>query len=159
MKYTFVDTCFGTHHLQFGYDADDTLWLSGTGQVAGWINTRLLEETGDAARAQGWSPFILDTNGNGKRDDYVEPNQQADASKDKRIALGSGPYAVMPSPVDGSVWYTVGAFGGTPAFPALRPRHRPVGNLQRADAGLRHSRRRHRQERCRCGARPPAATL
>ena len=20
MKYTFVDTCFGTHHLQFGYD-------------------------------------------------------------------------------------------------------------------------------------------
>jgi len=121
MKYTFVDTCFGTHHLQFGYDADDTLWLSGTGQVAGWINTRLLEETGDAARAQGWSPFILDTNGNGKRDDYVEPNQQADASKDKRIVLGSGPYAVMPSPVDGSVWYTVGAFGGTPGFLRFDP--------------------------------------
>src|SRR6516164_4477501 len=31
MKYSFIDTCFGTHHLQFGYDADDTLWLSGTG--------------------------------------------------------------------------------------------------------------------------------
>ena len=30
MKYTFVDTCFGTHHLQFGYDANDTLWFSGT---------------------------------------------------------------------------------------------------------------------------------
>ena len=28
MKYTFIDTCFGTHHPQFGYDADDTLWLS-----------------------------------------------------------------------------------------------------------------------------------
>ena len=28
MKYTFVDTCFGTHHPQFGYDADNTLWLS-----------------------------------------------------------------------------------------------------------------------------------
>jgi hypothetical protein len=121
MKYTFVDTCFGTHHLQFGYDADDTLWLSGTGQVAGWINTRLFEETGDAARAQGWSPFILDTNGNGTRDDHVEPNQQADTSKDKRIALGSGPYAVMPSPVDGSVWYTVGAFGGTPGFLRFDP--------------------------------------
>ena len=26
MKYTFVDTCFGTHHLQFGYDANETLW-------------------------------------------------------------------------------------------------------------------------------------
>jgi hypothetical protein len=121
MKYTFIDTCFGTHHLQFGYDADDTLWLSGTGQVAGWINTRLFEATGDAARAQGWSPFILDTNGNGKRDDHVEPNQQADATKDKRIVLGSGPYAVMPSPIDGSVWYTVGAFGGTPGFLRFDP--------------------------------------
>ena len=121
MKYTFVDTCFGTHHLQFGYDADNTLWLSGTGQVAGWINTRVFEETGDAAKAQGWSPFILDTNGNGKRDDYVEPNQPADAGKDRRIALGSGPYAVMPSPVDGSVWYTVGAFGGTPGFLRFDP--------------------------------------
>ena len=29
-------------------------------------------------RAQGWTPLILDTNGNGKRDDYVEPNQPVD---------------------------------------------------------------------------------
>ena len=29
----FVDTCFGTHHLQFGYDANDTLWTSGGGPV------------------------------------------------------------------------------------------------------------------------------
>ena len=28
MKYSFIDTCFGTHHPQFGYDADNTLWLS-----------------------------------------------------------------------------------------------------------------------------------
>ena len=35
MKYSFIDTCFGTHHPQFGYDADNTLWLSGSGQVAG----------------------------------------------------------------------------------------------------------------------------
>ena len=34
LQYTFVDTCFGTHHLQFGYDANETLWLSGTGPVA-----------------------------------------------------------------------------------------------------------------------------
>jgi len=121
MKYTFVDTCFSSHHLQFGYDADNTLWLSGTGQVAGWINTRVFEETGDAAKAQGWSPFILDINGNGRRDDYVEVNQPTDPDKDRRIALGSGPYAVMPSPVDGSVWYTVGAFAGTPAFLRFDP--------------------------------------
>ena len=122
MKYTFVDTCFGTHHPQFGYDADDTLWLSGTGPVAGWVNTKMFDETGDAAKAQGWSPFVLDTNGNGKRDDYVEPNQPADPAKDKRIVPGSGPYAVMPHPTDGSVWYTVGVFGGTPGFLRFDPK-------------------------------------
>ena len=122
MKYTFIDTCFGTHHPQFGYDADDTLWLSGTGAVAGWINTKVFDATGDAARAQGWSPFILDSNGNGKRDDYVEPNQAADPARDRRIAPGSGPYAVMPSPVDGSIWYTVGTFAGNPGFLRFDPK-------------------------------------
>ena len=34
MKYTFVDTCFQTHHLQFAYDANDTLWTSGGGAVS-----------------------------------------------------------------------------------------------------------------------------
>ena len=121
MKYTFVDTCFGTHHPQFGYDADDTLWLSGTGPVAGWVNTKMFDETGDAAKAQGWSPFVLDTNANGKRDEFVEPNQPLDPAKDKRIVPGSGPYAVMPSPVDGSIWYTVGVFAGTPAFLRFDP--------------------------------------
>jgi hypothetical protein len=52
-KYSFIDTCFGTHHPQFGYDADDTLWVSGTGPVAGWVNTKLWDETGDAVKAQG----------------------------------------------------------------------------------------------------------
>ena len=122
MKYTFVDTCFGTHHPQFGYDADNTLWLSGTGPVAGWVNTKVFEQTGDAARAQGWSPFVLDTNGNGRRDDYVEPNQPIDPTKDKRIVPGSGPYAVMPHPTDGSIWYTVGVFGGPPGFLRFDPK-------------------------------------
>jgi hypothetical protein len=121
MKYTFVDTCFGTHHPQFGYDANDTLWLSGTGPVAGWIDTKMFDETSDAARSQGWSPFILDTNANGKRDEFVEPNQPLDSAKDKRIVPGSGPYAVMPSPVDGSIWYTVGVFVGTPAVLRFDP--------------------------------------
>jgi hypothetical protein len=125
MKYTFVDTCFGTHHPQFGYDANDTLWLSGTGPVAGWVNTKMFDETGDAAKSQGWSPFVLDTNGNGKRDDYVEPNQPVDPTKDKRIVPGSGPYAVMPSPVDGSIWYTTGIFGGTPAVVRFVPGPNP----------------------------------
>jgi hypothetical protein len=123
MKYDFIDTCFNTHHPQFGYDADNTLWLSGTGPVAGWLNTKVWDETHDAARAQGWSPFILDTNGNGKRDDYVEPNQVGDPAKDRRIVPGGdGPYAVMPHPSDGSVWYTAGVFAGPASFVRFDPR-------------------------------------
>ena len=121
MKYTFVDTCFGTHHLQFGYDADNMLWLSGTGPVAGWINTSILDETGDAAKAQGWAPFVLDTNGNGKVDEYTEPGKPGEPGKDTRIA-GSGPYAVMPNPTDGSVWYTTNVFAGPPGFLRFDPK-------------------------------------
>jgi len=122
MKYEFIDTCFGTHHPQFGYDADNTLWLSGTGPVAGWVNTKVWDETHDAQKAVGWTPFILDTNGNGKRDDYTEPGQPADAAKDTRITGGSGPYAVMPNPKDGSIWYTVGVFGGQAGFMRFDPK-------------------------------------
>jgi len=121
MQYTFVDTCFATHHPQLGYDKDNTLWTSGTGPVAGWVNTRVFDETGDAAKAQGWAPFVLDTNGNGKLDEYVEPDQPLDAAKDKRITGGSGPYAVMPHPTDGSIWYTVGVFGGAAGFMRFDP--------------------------------------
>jgi hypothetical protein len=119
-QYTYVDTCFGTHHLQFGYDANDTLWTSGGGPVVGWINTKMLDETGDAVKSQGWTALILDTNGNGKRDEYVEPNQPVDPAKDKRIV--SGFYAVMPSPVDGSIW------GSTFGYPGSIVRLAPGSN-------------------------------
>jgi hypothetical protein len=121
-KWTFIDTCFGTHHLQFGYDANDTLWVSGSGPVAGWVNVKMFDETGDAAKSQGWSPFVLDTNGNGKRDEYTAPGKPLDPNKDARANMGSGPYAVMPNPVDGSVWYTTGVFGGPPAFTRFDPK-------------------------------------
>jgi hypothetical protein len=86
----------------FAEDEDNTLWTSGGGRVIGWLNTRQYLETGDAAASQGWTPFILDTNGNGRRDaDYVEPDQAVDPARDKRI--NSGYYAVSPAP-DGSVW-------------------------------------------------------
>jgi hypothetical protein len=101
--YKFVDTCYSTHHPQFGYDANDTLWTSGGGPVVGWLNTKVFDQTGDAAKAQGWTALILDTNGNGKRDEgYVGPNDPVDPTKDKRIIAGY--YAVMPNPRDGSVW-------------------------------------------------------
>jgi hypothetical protein len=102
MKYTFVETCYSTHHPQFGYDANDTLWTSGGGPVVGWLSTKVFDATGDAAKAQGWTALVLDTNGNGKRDAYTEPNEPPDPAKDRRI--NSPFYAVMPSPVDGSIW-------------------------------------------------------
>jgi hypothetical protein len=71
--------------------------------------------------------------GNGKRDDYVEPNQPIDLTKDKRIIPGSGPYAVMPSPVDGSIWYTVGVFGGTPAVLRFDPETHVQGGMVRSN--------------------------
>ncbi|HXQ53072.1 MAG TPA: carboxypeptidase-like regulatory domain-containing protein, partial [Stellaceae bacterium] len=123
MKYTFIDTCFADHHLQFGFDANDTLWTSGGGPVVGWLNTKEFLATGDAVKSQGWTSLVLDTNGDGKRGDYVEPNQPVDPAKDKRI--GGGYYAIMPSPVDGSVWGTVGVFGGAGAVVRLAPGANP----------------------------------
>ncbi len=118
-KYSFIDTCFNTHHLQFGYDADNTLWLSGSGPVAGWINTKVWDETQDAQKAVGWFPFVLDSNGNGKLDEFGDKPEQG---KDTRFNPGSGPYAVMPHPTDGSVWYTSGVFGGMPGFLRFDPK-------------------------------------
>src|SRR5712691_4069733 len=123
MKYTFVDTCFGTHHLQFGFDANDTLWTSGGGPVVGWLNTKLFDETGDAAKAQGWTALVVDTSGNGKRDAYAEPKDAVDPQKDKRIE--SGFYAVMPSPADGSIWGST--LAGKGAIVRLDPGKDPSG--------------------------------
>jgi hypothetical protein len=110
-KFTFIDTCFNTHHLQFGFDDHNTLWTSGGGPVAGWLDTKVFDESGDAEKAQGWAAFVLDTNGNGKLDDYTDPGQPTNPNKDMRIG-GSGTYAVMPNPVDGSIWYTMNVFAG-----------------------------------------------
>jgi hypothetical protein len=103
-KYTYFDLCFGTHHPQFGYDPNETVWFSGGGPVLGWINTKMYDQTGDIVKSQGWTAMVLDTNGNGRRDAYVEPDQPVDPTKDKRVNAGF--YAVMPNPVDGSIWGT-----------------------------------------------------
>jgi len=100
-----ISTCFGTHHLMFAEDANHTLWTSGGSQVVGWLNTRMWDETHDEAKSQGWTAMIMDTNGNGRRDAYTEPNQPADPAKDRRFG-GGGFYSVAPAP-DGSVWGSV----------------------------------------------------
>ena len=89
-KFTLISTCFPTHHLNFASDADNTLWTSAGGPqtpVVGWLNRKMFEETGDEQKSQGWTPFILDTNGNGKRDDYVEPDQPVDRPKTNASSL------------------------------------------------------------------------
>jgi streptogramin lyase len=106
-QFTFIDTCFGTQHLNFAEDANNTLWFSNNTQgklgVAGWINTKKFWETGDAASSQGWTALVVDTNGNGKRDEgYNEPGQEPDYSKDTRVAFGL--YGISYSPADGSIW-------------------------------------------------------
>lgn len=106
-KFTFIDTCFGTQHLNFSEDDADTLWFSnntqGKNAVVGWVNTRKFWETGNAAAAQGWTALVVDTNGNGRRDvDYNEPGQRADPSRDTRVPLGI--YGISASPLDGSIW-------------------------------------------------------
>jgi hypothetical protein len=105
---TTVDTCFGTHHLNF--DNNGTLWFTGGGPVEGWFNTKIYDQTKDEKKAQGWTAFILDTNGNGKRDDYVEPDQPIDPKKDKRINAPF--YGVAPSPLDNSIWGSVQGMPG-----------------------------------------------
>jgi hypothetical protein len=101
-RFTLIPTCFGTHHLAFAEDADNTLWTSSgspASPVIGWLNRRVLEETADHARAQGWTPFVRDSNGNGKRDE-----------DDERIVAGL--YSISVNPVDGSVWGTSLGFPG-----------------------------------------------
>jgi hypothetical protein len=106
-EYQTINTCFSTQHLNFARDANNTLYYSPGfpigGAVIGWLNTKLWLETKDEQKAQNWTPFILDTNGNGKRDEgYTEPGAPIDPAKDARV--NAYPYGILPSPLDGSIW-------------------------------------------------------
>ena len=109
--FVLIDTCFFTHHLQFAEDADDTLWLSGSPETIGWLNTRLYDETGDERASQGWCPTVIDTNGDGAiTKPWNEPDRSGtvdiDPTMDTRIGSLDGrkrAYGIIPHP-DGSVW-------------------------------------------------------
>jgi hypothetical protein len=101
-KITLISTCFPTHHLVFAEDANNTLWASAGGPqsgVIGWLNRKMFEETGDEVKSQGWTATVLDTNGNGKRDDADTPIKAAF-------------YGIAVNPGDGTVWGTVLGFPG-----------------------------------------------
>ena len=117
-KFVLIDTCFGTHHLQFAENEDDTLFFSGGGQVIGWLNTRVFDETGDERAAQTWCPTVVDTNGDGtitKPWNESPSRAQAipetiDPALDTRIVVGS--YGIIVSPVDGAAWIASARFPG-----------------------------------------------
>ncbi|HEX7793879.1 MAG TPA: carboxypeptidase-like regulatory domain-containing protein, partial [Vicinamibacterales bacterium] len=69
---TTIDTCFSWGHVNL--DENDVLWSSfGSAGVEGWFDLKIWDKTHDEQQAQGWSAFVLDNNGNGKRDAYTEP--------------------------------------------------------------------------------------
>ena len=120
-KINMIDLCFNTHHLQF--DKNEVLWFSsgGPSDVLGWIDIKKWDATHDDKDSQGWSPFVIDTNGDGKRDAWTNPGEPNDPSKDKRLYLGF--YGVSPNPADGTIW------GGVTGFPGGVARFDPKTQL------------------------------
>ena len=111
-EFVLIDTCFATHHLQFDNDADQTLYFNELlGPIVGWVNTREFDLTGDEQASQGWCPQILDTNGDGR---ITRPWTAAGAAFDPRrdTEVRINLYAVIPSPVDSSVWGSSEQFPG-----------------------------------------------
>ena len=110
-KIKLVPVCFSNHHINFGYDADNTVYFSSDSNVVGWMNLRVYDETKDSEKAMGWCPMVLDTNSAGKIDpDRAVWNQpegnnvvMEDPSKDTHIC--GFPYGLNISPADDSIWY------------------------------------------------------
>ena len=130
----------------------------GTGWSAG-STPSCMEETGDAVRAQGWTAWCSTPTVTA-----CAANTPSPTSRSIRTRIGASRpvfYAVMPNPADGSIWGTYPRQSGSGR--ARRPRIQSVRDradrgLQRADAGLRPARRRHRQPGRRLGVareRPP----
>ena len=103
-EFTLIDTCFATHHLQFDNDEDNTVYFNELlGPMVGWINTRVLDETGDEQAAQGWCPQIVDSNGDGViTTPWTPAGEEFDPTMDTEVRHNL--YAVIPSPVDSGVW-------------------------------------------------------
>ena len=90
-NFTLVDTCFGTHHLQF--DNNGILWTSGDDFVVGWLDTSKYNPENPASLedALGFSEVRIDSTGDGIPD----------------LPLSGFHYGVIPNPVDGSVWSAI----------------------------------------------------
>jgi len=85
---TLIDTCFGTHHLQF--DDKGILWLSGDSFVLGWFDP------------SKWDPEKPETEMDAQEWAEVKVDSDGDGTADKPI-VGFN-YGIIPNPADGSVW-------------------------------------------------------
>ena len=110
--FTLIDSCYGTHHLQFAEDESDTLWFSGDPNVVGWLDTQMYDETGNEQASQGWCPTVIDTNGDGRiTRPWNEPGEDIDPARDTRLAGFA--YGIIANPVDDSAWIArTGPFPG-----------------------------------------------
>ena len=119
-EFTMIDTCFGTHHLQFAEDDSDTLYFSGGGPVWSWIDTKQFLASADGPASQGWCPTVVDTNDDGRiTKPWNDPKGGGDnleypgfdPTQDTRIVTGA--YGIITSPIDGSVWGARDSHPGT----------------------------------------------
>lgn len=119
-----LPVCYGTHHLNF--DDRERLYFSGDTETVGWLDVQTWDKTKDLAKAVGWCPMVLDTNGDGTiTPDRTQWNLQLggigggegsglsvdgdagsgllfDPKKDTRIAGFT--YGIGISPTDQSYW-------------------------------------------------------
>ena len=105
---TVAEGCEAGHHLQFDDDAEETLWSN---SPAALFKTKTWEATKNP-KLSARIPLILDSNGNGRQDEAVDPKAPLDPAKDKRIQTAFL-YAVIPSPLDDSVWFAEMATPGS----------------------------------------------
>jgi hypothetical protein len=105
-EFVLIDTCFGTHHLQF--DKQGRLWISGDVFNLGVIYPEMLDPDNVEAtesQAQDWWRTEFDTTGDGVADTVIPGFN----------------YGIIPNPVDGTVW--TGVLAG---FPGRINRFDPV---------------------------------
>jgi hypothetical protein len=133
-KWTEINTCFTTHHVQFGFDKDNTVYFSGSESLVGWIDTKVLDETGDQEKAQGWCPAYIDANGDGKFDRATD-----------KLVPGAA-YGIIVNPIDESIWYSVVGIPGVivridrgsnpPSTCRSEVYEPPTGNLEPGKQGI-----------------------
>jgi streptogramin lyase len=87
-KFTLIDTCFGTHHLEF--DKNGVLWMSGDSYVLGWFDPSKYDPSNPATlqNAEHWADMKVASTSSGVPDTPI---------------VGFN-YGIATDPVDGSVW-------------------------------------------------------